>query len=343
MKISSDGNHTERVCLAAEMYYKEKLGQKCIADRLNISQTSVSRLLHEAELGGLVEIKIHYPYLTQQGQKLKKYLPDIVKKVSIVANTHGVNGTGKNTEKLGLAGAEHLIGLLINSEKDTIKICISCGKTMKSLIDNLERIVAYNTGYINALKKKKIVLYPTVVQINYKVSKTSPSYLVTYFVGKMTKYFRTIDAYTPMVPKIFLETYYEKDEWNDLYNLALMPKPDICIFGIGLLNDENFESIIENFVVKIPPKDLSEIIEINHYPLNKDGDAIKEYLNNVIGMRVDLLRKLSLSDDCDVVAVAGSYQKAKAMMSCLKNPCFDTLITDTTVAEYAIDNLKEKN
>lgn len=46
----------------AKMYYEENLGQKEIADELDISRPTVSRQLNYAREMGIVEITIHDPY-----------------------------------------------------------------------------------------------------------------------------------------------------------------------------------------------------------------------------------------------------------------------------------------
>lgn len=57
----NNDNTTERIILVATLYYKEKLSQQEIAQRLGVSRPWISKLLKKAEDMGLVKIEIQSP------------------------------------------------------------------------------------------------------------------------------------------------------------------------------------------------------------------------------------------------------------------------------------------
>lgn len=61
MNKKNNDNTTERIILVATLYYKEKLSQQEIAQRLGVSRPWISKLLKKAEDMGLVKIEIQSP------------------------------------------------------------------------------------------------------------------------------------------------------------------------------------------------------------------------------------------------------------------------------------------
>jgi deoxyribonucleoside regulator len=54
-------NRDDLLVQVASLYYEQELNQQEIAERLQISRSNISRLLHEAKERGIVEIRVHKP------------------------------------------------------------------------------------------------------------------------------------------------------------------------------------------------------------------------------------------------------------------------------------------
>ena len=72
----SDPKRLEMIADVARLYYEENINVKAIATLFETSPSSVSRLLQEAKDLKIVQVVIHYPFLTvpSLGEQLRQHL-----------------------------------------------------------------------------------------------------------------------------------------------------------------------------------------------------------------------------------------------------------------------------
>lgn len=113
-----------KMLLAANLYYKDKLSQQEIAQKLNISRPWVSKLLARAEEAGIVKIEICSPYGEHHALEqalLEKYS---LKHLTIVQNTAG------NGDSLAEAAA----GFFLSELRPEDTVAIGWGTSVGRLI-----------------------------------------------------------------------------------------------------------------------------------------------------------------------------------------------------------------
>ncbi|MDD4146324.1 MAG: sugar-binding domain-containing protein [Clostridia bacterium] len=136
---------------AAYLYYLEDKSQNKIADLLNVSVPTVSRLIKKAKEEKIVEFVIRDPYLEcielEEKLKTKYNLRDvIVAPVTNINANENLNIDGSiNTKKLvALEGARYIQRII--TEKDVLGV--TWGKTMYHLIHYLNPCQKVNAAFV---------------------------------------------------------------------------------------------------------------------------------------------------------------------------------------------------
>ena len=231
---------------AAVLYYEKKHTQSEIADIMNLSRQTVSKLLNDAIKEKIVEIKINIPEET-----CKKYEERIKSRFGIKnAIVCSVSSDDEDLRFLMMikAAAEYVISLIKDGNK---KIGISWGRTIQWLIYELCEI-----------KTSGNCVFPLFGATDQEQSFFASNELARSFadkIGAKVKY-----AWFPYRPdnaddcKLFKNTsYYKKirDLWNDI---------DVAVVGIGS------KEIIRTF---------SEIFGYNEKCVSAVGDVATHFFD----------------------------------------------------------------
>ncbi len=288
----------------AIMYYENNHTQQEIADILDLSRQTVSKLLNDAVKEHIVEIKIHNPQ--REREMLQKEIESKFHiKKCIASSVSSKNEYLRKTMTVN-AASEYITDIV---KKGNLKIALSWGRTIQSLICTMPQI--YTKGNI---------VFPLFGATDNENSYFSSNELARSMADKIGAdvkyawfpYLADSDEDCKLLKNI---TYYKKSE--DLWNRA-----DIAIIGIG--NTEILEIFGKSFGYN--DKYFDVIGDIATHFFNKDGEFIKLYDNSLCAS-VDNIKK---SKEC--IAVACGDNKVDAMIGALKTGIIDTLITDEYTA-----------
>lgn len=285
---------------AAILYYEKKYTQSEIAQVMNLSRQTISKLLNDAVKENIVEIKIHNPQI--DCKELEKAICDKF-------NVKNAVVCGASTADLPLCqlmtvkkAAEYIRTLIQSSNQ---KIAISWGRTVQSLISEFPDMnIAGNIVF---------PLFGATDQEQPYFQSNELARSLADKIGAKVKY-----AWFPYRPdniddcELFKKTsYYKKlyDLWCSI---------DIAIVGIG--NSE----IIQTFgkVFGYNEKCSSVIGDISTHFFSKDGKFIDLYENTLCAS------KENIKNAKQTIAIACGYDKADAIIGALRTGIIDTLITD---------------
>ena len=217
-----------------------------------------------------------------------------------------------------------------------VKIGISCGKTLYYVVTYLEQERLTNP-HIYPLSLTRIFVMPGLTS-NSLVGMMSTKYpdAIAYNLPSMpvtsrAEYEKQIKA-NPELQKIY------QDIWNvDIMLLAIghlaVDKP-----GFMALAQQELNLSAEQLAAK------GVVAEINHTPINAQGEALIDkkdkdlgaLTDRIIGIMAPELREKAAEENKYVVAVAGGLEKTEALRACLKGKFFNVLITDAYVAEALV-------
>lgn len=291
------------------LYYKKGLTQQEIANSLNLTRQTVSKLLTNAVSEGIVEITVHNPE-----SERKEIEADLKRNFQINAVIASVSKN--NYELRELATIEKAIQYLLPIlEKGNLQIAVSWGRSVQNLIKQFPSIITVGN-----------TVFPLFGSTEHEQSYFLPNELAREFAIKLEA--RIKYAWFPYKPEceqdlqLFQRTSYYKDmqkQWSCF---------DIAIIGIGnntafrLLNpafteSENTKQVVGDVATHFFSGN-GELVEVNDHTLRISAN----YLKNRGGK----------------IAIAYGNDKVDAIIGAIKAGFVDTLITDEYTARLILQN-----
>lgn len=295
---------------AAWLYYAEELTQSQIAEKLNVSRSTVIRMIQRAKQSGLVKISIGVPSDTFE---LERDLENLfgLKKVRLVPEA--VNDTMQR-RWLGQAAAE----LLIELAQDNTTIAVSWGSTLQAMADSLQggaahsgmMTVALNGGLHNASRGTNP--HEVAEQVGQFFGATAyPLYAPVYVGSEATA-----------------AGLYRDKGLQDALDLAR--NAALVVFSLGGINIE--ATMLKLGYINSDERDFllrnGAVGEVAGRWIDRDGNAVRLPPSiHPIGITVDDLRRIP-----DRLAVAGGVSKLEAIRAGLKGGLVTHFVSDEQTA-----------
>lgn len=308
-KIIDDEEIMLKVC---NMYYYQHISQEKICKILGLSRPTVSRIIVNAHEKGIVKILISATPHRSQGELEQKIKDKYNLKEVIIINSN--DDEKELYSDLGKATAEILEKILRNGNK----IGISMGNTLSKI----PSMITWN--YFDDLTFVSMIGGVYNVDIKLHANQIASTMAKTFKGETLYLYAPAIVSSVEVKEVLLNERSIEKI-------FSYYEKLDIAICTIGALDndalsvesgyfDENTVSMLRNEKV---------IGDICMQFFDENGDlAYKEYNERVVGMNIDMLKKVPYS-----LGVAGGERKASAVRAALKGGFINTLVTDYKCAK----------
>lgn len=315
----SKNNYDIRLMVkCAQMYYDEGLNQGEIAEKLQISKSSISRILSSAKDKNIVKISVVNPiknqYINLEKQMEKKFK---LKEAIIVDSM--TNEPEEIKRELARAAAEYLKRVI----KDDQIIGVTWGTTLSKIPE-----------YVKNDRRNKVTFIPLVGGVgetNIEIHSNSIALeLSKKFKGESRMLYAPSIVDNENRKEIFIH------DKNIQAFFELMKKADIALMGIGfpLLNTS---TLIESGYFTLDDiEDLERqgaTADICSMFIDKYGSGDKFELNKrIIGISLESLKKVPLK-----IGVAGYIEKKKAILASIVGGYVDVLIVDNKTAEAVLD------
>ena len=305
----------EKIVEAARLYYQMDYSQQDIAKKLGVSRPTVSRLLQQAKMDGIVQITIHDPVANNDFICRQMEEQFGLKKVIVVSTPSHDDLVVK--KYIGEAAANHIYGTV----RDEDTIAVTWGTTLYEVARRLQA---------------KSVRDVRVVQLNgglsYSETNTYASEIVHLFGGA----FHTPPHLLPLpaiVDQPLVREAIEADrhiskilEMGKLANIAVftvgVPTADSVLVRAQYLIDSELD-----IVSQVGKGDIcSRFIDI-------DGSiCVKELDARTIGIRLEELRSKEHS-----ILVAGGQSKVEAVYAAIRGGYPNTVVTDSYTAKQLLE------
>ena len=294
----------------AILYYEKKHTQQEIAEMMNLSRQTVSKLLNDAVKENIVEIKIHNP------QKDCEELESTICERFGIENcvVCGVSNKNESIRRMMCvkAALDYIIPII---EKGGQNIAVSWGRTVQEFIEQLP--VMNTNGNI------VFPLFGATDNENSYFSSNELAREMADKIGANVKY-----AWFPYLADgeedcVLLKrlSYYKK--MQDLWNMA-----DIAIVGIG--NTEILEVFSKTFGKN--EKQTQVIGDIATHFFNERGEFVNLYQNTLCAS-ADNIKNIKKT-----IAIACGNAKIKAIQGALRTTLINTLITDEYTAKQILED-----
>ncbi|MGV8981843.1 sugar-binding transcriptional regulator [Clostridium sp.] len=318
-------NDNEKNCLlasVASLYYEEDMTQSQIAERLFTSRSKISRLLKEAREKKVVEIIIKEPW-----ERLTEIENEFMKRFKL-KHIRIINTKGSSNEltliKLGEIAAYYIDSKI---DKNTI-LGISWGNTIYNTVQSLN-------------SSKNIPL--TVVQIMGAALKDKPEIdgidLVKQFANTYGGKYHYLLAPLFVQDKDMKEKLIRDPFISD--TLSLAKRASIILTSVGSIDSTISNTAWSKYIDSYTQFALQSNGAVGHigghfYDIN--GVQVKSELDDTI-IGIDLE---DFYNAPNVICVAGSKEKSKAILGAIRGKYVHTLIIDDTAALKILEIDDEK-
>lgn len=303
-------NEKELMREAAILYYEKKFTQQEIANLLNLSRQTVSKLLNNAIEENVVEIKIHNPIA--DCVELEAYISQKynIEKCIVV----GVSYPDESLRRIMTvkAAAQYIENLV---KKGGLKIALSWGRTIQSVIEEMPKI--------NTDGNIVFPLFGATDSENLYFSSNELVRTMADKIGAKAKY-----AWFPYITDNVEECEILKK--FSFYNSVqdLWGNSDIVVLGIG--NTDILKIFAKSFGYS--EKHIDVVGDIATHFFDDKGEIINIYQNTLCASVENI------KNSRETIAVAFGDGKAMAISAALKTKMINTLIIDEYTAKKILEN-----
>lgn len=310
-------NRRDILIKVARMYYVDGLSQEEIAKRINVSRSSISRMLKTCLEEKIVEIRIN------DTSSMGVYLQNSVKQKYGLDEVLVVP-TGFNLEEtvinIGKIAAKHLESIL----KDGMTLGLAWGTT-----------VYYFVQAFKPLRKPEVDVVQLIGGTGSRDIKTDGLELTRSIAEQLNGKCYVFHAPLIVQSKVLKDLLLK--EPDIAIHFSRFDKIDIAVVGIGSSNREVDALSKAGYLT---PEQSEELIRMGvvgnvcgiHIDIN--GKLCDVDLNErTVGISLDTLRKVP-----QVIGIAAGPEKVKPIMASLRGKLIKTLITDESTALALLQN-----
>ena len=314
-----DGIPEEHIQLLAEvasLYYEQNLDQSEIASQLQVSRSSVSRLLTEARELKVIEFRVNFPLL--RDTDLEDAINQYFSQPSIrVLNTKNV-ASDHILQRLGRLASNYLLSII----GDNLLIGLTWGTSLYETVDAMSRY------HLTGIK---------VVQVIGASGGNNPLIDGTDIARKFAE--KVGGQHFYLHSPLIVENSQIRDAiLNDpsiSKTLELARQTDLLITGIGTNDPKLSAQLRAGYVSEDELRGLREagaVGEFCGYHIDRFGDVMDTPNNQkVVGITVEEIRNIP-----HVIGVASGAAKAPTIMAALRGGLVNALITDDYAASEVL-------
>ncbi len=294
---------------AATLYYEKKMTQQEIADIMNLSRQTVSKLLQEAIDENIVEIRIHNP--ESDCDALGKAMCERFHIRECVICPSGSRNEEIRYHMTVKTAAQYVAPIL---EQGNLKIAVSWGKTIHDLILAMPEL--------NTTENVVFPLFGATDDESYFFSSNELARGMADKIGAGIKY------------ALFPYMADNQEDYSLLKKLSyyqriqrLWASADVAIVGIG--NQKVLKIFEKHF--GHGANQVGAVGDVATHFFSSDGEILEPYEHALCASSQDLKQVKT------TIAVACGNSKVKAIGGALKTGLVDVLITDEYTAKQVLD------
>ncbi|HZV02148.1 MAG TPA: sugar-binding domain-containing protein [Planctomycetota bacterium] len=328
-------DESDRLYLAAKMYFEEGRKQGEVARALGIRQPEVSRLIKLAKSLGVVEIAINLPPERRLSRRLGELFPHLDE--AIVTPALRLQG-GKDylRDELATRAAQDFREHVRSGES----VAVSGGRTIAAMVHAL-REQAGEDGVL-----ERLTVAALTVLASSKTVAISPAGLV----GGLVSTFPRCEGTVLQFPDLSIRTALAKETLAKVETLLEEAAQAKHIYlGVGHLGSPNFASLCSSLGLTGKLEKLGAVGECGHQPYSAAGEDLfqsKELAplrDRVLAVPLARLRELVASGKARITAIAGGPEKHSAVLGGLRAGIFNRLITDAETARFVEREMAREN
>ena len=308
---------------ATNLYYLHDYSQQMVAEKLNISVSTVSRLLAKSTENGIVKLKIDP--MVEKVIALEEKLKELLKIREVIVAPSDSSLALDSRLAVALEGARYLQ----NRIDDNTKLGIGFGGTINQLIFYLNPCKKTNTSFV--------MLHGRISTQEYQSDMKKALQRISNVFGGHG-YLLETDAY--LTNKGAYEHAMRHKNVKEIFELY--EKLNVSVCGLGAIYPEQDSALLDPDCIECP--EITQFLQkniacgdifLNFFDKNgrecKRGDGIYN-----MSIPFEVYRKIPTK----LIVVAGK-KKAEAALAALRGGLVDVLVVDKPLAEILVNRIEK--
>jgi len=298
----------------ARQYYMENFTLRQIATKLNVSISTVSRMLTRAKREHIVEITVHDLHPDFRNIEIELESAFEIKECIVVPSS-------EKTESMYCDMARAVAEVFGRSIHNNTFLGVSWGETLKAIGDNLpvsRPKHVHVVPIIGAMGTIETGIYPNSIAKSFADKLGGVSYLINSPAILGSKKMRNSVLRDPNFSKV-------KAIWN---------KIDVVLLSVSSLERD---ASVSKFHIFSPQeleymRSLGIVCATNFNMLNAEGQPVGQKISDrIVNMDMERLRKVKT-----IILVACGASKVEAIHAALRGQILNILITDSETARAVL-------
>ena len=302
----------------ARLYYEQQLTQTEIGRHIDMSRSTVSRMLQEARDMGIVTITIAYDVV--RNYKLEYALTDTFG----LRDVRVIESFDRSPDVIRRGMGQLAAHLLEDRVSDDTTLGISYGRTIAMTIDQ-----------VRPSPRTNVTIVPVIGAVGSDNPVIEGIDLTRQLAMKFGARYRYLHAPLLVEDRRTADLFRQEPTVNDVLNLG--KTSDIVIMGIGSLHASS-SSIIWNGYINRKELDWLKNKGVVGHMCAQFFDIKGEILDIDINHKSISIGLSTLKSIDNVIAIAGTTDKASAILGALNGGYIDILVTDDNAARLILEH-----
>ncbi|MCY4069998.1 MAG: sugar-binding transcriptional regulator [Chloroflexi bacterium] len=305
----------------ARLYYEQHLTQTVIGQKYNLSRSTVSRMLQRARDLGIVTITVNYEVARNY------HVEESLRKAFGLREVRALRSRDRSPEAIRIGLGQLAAHLLRECMVDCDILGVSYGRS-----------IAMTVEQVFPIPQNGLTVVPVIGALGSDNPLIEGIDLTRQLATKLGARYRYLHAPLLVEDSRTRDLLMQEPTVNDVLKIAA--NSDCVLIGIGSLQSESSGIIWTGYINRKERDWLHNIGVVGHMCaqfFNVEGQVLDIGLNRrSISIGLDALTKIK-----NVIAVAGTTDKASAILGALNGGYIDSLVTDDRAAQLVMSLAKQ--
>lgn len=317
MPEASSAERLQSLARVAEMYYKERLDQKEIAALVHTSPSTISRMLRDAFVLGIIDVTIRHPF--PRDRQLEKELIDRFGLAEAWVLGRDSVTTDDDRLAFGALGAQ-CIGEQLH---DGSKLAICWGRATKLVVENLHALVGV-----------RVHLVQMIGSMGTSDSQNDGVELTRLAARRLEGTYELLNAPLVVDDAAFAKTLLRQSAIENVLRAA--ESADCALVGLGTIDPSTSAIRAAGFMSEeelAEASRLGAVGDLSGILIDAQGRSVTSAFSaRVIGLSLGRLRHIKR-----VVGVAFGPEKAQVIQAAALGRHISILVTDRSAARRVLE------
>ena len=320
MDYPAEDGYQQTLVEVARLYYEQELTQSEIGRRLSLSRSTVSRMLQRARDAGIVTITVNTDVVRDHA------LEDALKSAFSLCAARVLSSRRQSLDSLHNGLGKLGANLLAESLNDNSTLGVSYGRSLANTVEQ-----------VRPRQSEGLTVVPIIGALGSDNPLIEGIDLTRQLATKLGARYRYLHAPLLVEDRRTRDLFLQEPTVNDVLQIAAAA--NTVLIGIGSLQAQSSGIIWTGYITRKERDWLHNIGVVGHM-CAQFFDVEGKILDIGINQRSISIGLEALGQIDNVIAVAGTVDKASAILGALNGGYIDSLVTDDRAARQVLELAK---